>query len=46
MESALLICVPGPWKDRGAFLRQVITLEPKGRYMFAGAILAGGKQAS
>src|SRR5215470_9772957 len=40
MGTGLLICVPGPWKDTRAFLRQVITLEPKGRYMFAGAILA------
>jgi hypothetical protein len=40
MDSQLLICIPGPWKDRSEFLRQVITLEPKGRYMWAGAILA------
>src|SRR5262245_2257968 len=40
METELLFCVPGPWQDRSAFLREVITLEPKGRYMFAGAVLA------
>jgi len=40
MVSELLICVPGPWKDRSAFLHQVITLEPNGRYIFAGVILA------
>src|SRR5499427_11034992 len=39
MKPELLICVPGPWKDTSAFLRQVIMLEPMGRYMFAGFIL-------
>ena len=36
----LLLCVPGPWADRSALIRSVITLEPKGRYMFAGMVLA------
>jgi hypothetical protein len=35
-----LLCIPGAWADRTDFIRRVITLEPKGRYMFAGAILA------
>lgn len=40
MSSELLICIPGPWKDRSDFLRRVITLEPMGQFMFAGGILA------
>lgn len=40
MPKELIICIPGPWKDRSDFLRQVITLDPKGRFMFAGMILA------
>ena len=36
----LIICIPGTWADRNDFLRRVITYEPKGRYMFAGAVLA------
>ncbi len=40
MTPELIICIPGKWKDKGDFLRQVITSEPKGRYMFAGLILA------
>jgi hypothetical protein len=40
MPSELIICVAGKWNDRNDFLRQVITCEPKGRYMFAGMVLA------
>jgi hypothetical protein len=40
MTTDLLLCVPGPWKDRSDFLRKVVTHEPMGRYMFAGGILA------
>lgn len=40
MNSELIICIPGMWKDRSDLLRQVITYEPKGRYMFAGMVLA------
>jgi hypothetical protein len=40
MSTELLICIPGPWRDRSDFLRQVITLEPMGQFMFAGGILA------
>jgi hypothetical protein len=36
----LILCIPGPWKDRSDFLQQIITQEPKGRFMFAGMILA------
>jgi hypothetical protein len=40
MSGELILCIPGPWEDQRDFLRQVVTLEPKGRYMFAGMILA------
>jgi hypothetical protein len=40
MAAELLLCIPGPWVDRSEFARTVITLEPKGRYMFAGLVLA------
>jgi hypothetical protein len=40
MSTELLLCIPGPWKDRSDFLRRVITLEPMGQFMFAGGILA------
>jgi hypothetical protein len=45
MSTELILCIPGPWKDRSEFLRSVITLEPIGQFMFAGGILAdvGGK---
>jgi len=38
--NELIICIPGIWKDRSDFIGQVITSAPKGRYMFAGMILA------
>ena len=38
-QSGLLICVPGPWKDREEFLIQVIELEPAGRYVSMGGLL-------
>jgi hypothetical protein len=40
MPPELFVCIPGKWADRNDFLRQVITCEPKGRYMFAGMVLA------
>ena len=40
MTPELIICIPGTWADRSDLLRQVITSEPKGRYMFAGMVLA------
>jgi hypothetical protein len=36
----MIICVPGPWEDRSDFARRVFSLEPSGRYTFAGGILA------
>jgi hypothetical protein len=40
MTADLVICVPGDWQDRSDLLRRVIESEPRGRKMFAGAILA------
>ncbi len=40
VATEMILCIPGPWADRSEFLRAVITLEPKGRYMFAGLVLA------
>ncbi len=39
MSTELLLCIPGPWKDRDDFLRQVLSIEPPGQFMFAGGIL-------
>lgn len=44
MERELIICIPGPWRDRAAFIGSVIRTEPKGRFMFAGGILADIQQ--
>lgn len=38
-QRELLLCIPGPWKDRSDFVRTVIS-EIKGEFMFAGMILA------
>jgi hypothetical protein len=40
MESEIIACVPGPWAHRTDFIGRVITHEPKGKYVFAGMILA------
>jgi uncharacterized protein YegJ (DUF2314 family) len=40
MNRELILCIPGPWSDRNGFLRQVITSQPTGRFMFAGGVLA------
>jgi uncharacterized protein YegJ (DUF2314 family) len=44
MKRELIICIPGPWRDRSDFIGRVITAEPKGRFMFAGMILADVEQ--
>jgi hypothetical protein len=36
----LTLCIPGPWQDREAFMRAVVTLAPAGRYMYLGGVLA------
>ena len=38
-QRELLLCIPGPWKDRSDFVRTLIS-ETKGEFMFAGMILA------
>jgi hypothetical protein len=39
VQREILLCIPGPWKDRGDFVRAVIS-ETKGEFMFTGMILA------
>ena len=39
MDQEIILCIPGAWLDSNDLLRQVITFEPKGRYMFAGMVL-------
>lgn len=34
----LLLCIPGPWKDRGDFIASVIS-RTNGKFVFAGALL-------
>lgn len=38
----MMICIPGPWKDRTDFVQRVV-VQTKGDFMFAGAILANPK---
>jgi hypothetical protein len=40
MSQEAIICIPGPWADRGEFLRVIIEQEPAGAFIFAGGILA------
>lgn len=40
MTPEIIICIPGMWTDRSDFLRQIISSEPEGRYIFAGRVLA------
>jgi hypothetical protein len=35
-----ILCIPGAWVDRSEFIGKVINHEPKGRFLFAGLILA------
>ena len=39
MTSPLVICVPGPWKDRKELLTRIVS-ETRGDYMFLGLLLA------
>jgi hypothetical protein len=39
VKRELLLCVPGPWKDRSEFVQAVVG-QTKGEFMFAGMILA------
>jgi len=38
-DKKMLICIPGPWENHSEFIEKVVTAT-KGKYMFAGAILA------
>lgn len=40
MNHEIILCIPGPWTDRSAFLRAIVTQEPAGEFLFAGGILA------
>lgn len=40
MNQETILCIPGPWADRGAFVKAVASLEPMGEFMFAGSVLA------
>jgi hypothetical protein len=42
MTPEMMICIPGPWKDRTDFLQRVVA-QTKGDFMFAGGILANPK---
>lgn len=39
MKREMILCIPGPWADRGAFLRQVV-MAGAGRFIYTGVILA------
>jgi len=39
MDQEIILCIPGTWTSHSDFLKQVITYEPMGRYMFAGGVL-------
>jgi hypothetical protein len=39
MDQEIILCIPGTWTSHDDFLKQVITYEPIGRYMFAGMVL-------
>lgn len=43
MNDETVICIPGPWADRSAFLRAIITQAPAGEFLFAGMFLAHSK---
>ena len=38
--AEMILCIPGRWRDTKEFVRQFVSLNPNGRYMFAGGILA------
>lgn len=40
MPAEILLCIPGPWTERGDFFRHVLMHETPGRYMYAGGIFA------
>jgi hypothetical protein len=40
----MILCVPGPWRDRSDFVRRVVTIEADGRYFYDGSVLADVRQ--
>jgi len=42
MNPEMMICIPGPWKDRTEFIQRVV-VQTYGEFMFAGGILANPK---
>ncbi|MCB9587606.1 MAG: DUF4261 domain-containing protein [Polyangiaceae bacterium] len=40
MGNPLVLCIPGPWADRGEFLAAVARHEPPARFLFAGQVLS------
>jgi hypothetical protein len=40
MAGEMILSIPGAWKDRTDFLERIVGVEPTGRYMFAGLLLA------
>lgn len=43
MSQEMVLCIPGPWRDRFEFLKSIISLPPAGEFMFAGEVLAHPK---
>ncbi|MHB8860794.1 MAG: DUF4261 domain-containing protein [Pirellulaceae bacterium] len=42
MDQEMMICIPGPWKDRKEFVQRV-AVHTRGDFLFAGGILANPK---
>lgn len=40
MNQETILGIPGPWADRGEFVKAIASLEPMGEFMFAGSVLA------
>jgi len=44
MDGELIVCIPGPWKDRADFLTLLNNHEPKGRYLGVIGMLVDAKE--
>lgn len=40
MNREMILCVPGPWRERSDFVRQVVEFEENGRYFCDGTVLS------
>ncbi len=40
MKPELVLCIPGPWKDRAELVGRIVALAPLGDYMMVGQLLA------